>query len=229
MADELNAALVRAEKAERERDEMRAEVERRDALIRSDGYEDMRRHAETLAAEVERLKAELRIAEIEAEMAWHDGPPDEVASLAKRVVSAEHERDEARVQVAALREALGQAFELTRAPVAQVDPSRRQSLEEQEETHRLLSFARARMLEVLNAMPVAAARAHDERVRREAQANLDPMAATPDLLEELKGIVWVCGPMGLHERDCPSRRNADAACSSRCTAARAAFAKGAKP
>jgi hypothetical protein len=37
-------------------------------------------------AERDEAREQQRISEIEAEIAWHDGPPDEVASLAKRVV-----------------------------------------------------------------------------------------------------------------------------------------------
>lgn len=55
----LNAPCQRCqlESVEAERDDLRAEVERRDALIRSDGYEDMRQHAEDLAQQLDAARA----------------------------------------------------------------------------------------------------------------------------------------------------------------------------
>lgn len=74
----------------------------------------------------------------------------------------------AQAEAARLKSALVDAFEGTRAPVAQVTPTRRQTLDEQDETHRLLSYARARMLESLNASDAGEALLADVRKAREA-------------------------------------------------------------
>ena len=69
----LNAPCQRCqlESVEAERDDLRAEVERRDALIRSDGYEDMRQHAAHLAQQLDAARAEVERLRVELEQAAH--------------------------------------------------------------------------------------------------------------------------------------------------------------
>src|SRR5262245_7196191 len=60
-----------------------------------------RARAEKAEAERDELREQLRIANIETDIAWHDGPPEEVAALAKRLADAEAESG--RFQVALIQ------------------------------------------------------------------------------------------------------------------------------
>lgn len=89
----LNAQISKHQTALKELDEARAEVARRDALIKSDGYEDMRQHAQDLALQLEatrldrdralvrcREASEVLIAEIGA------AGPEDAEETARRAV-----------------------------------------------------------------------------------------------------------------------------------------------
>ena len=99
--DEIAALRAEVERLRVERDEYRAEVELRDALLRADVYEEMRQHAQELA---------LRLAVAERERDEALKAKDEQLEDSERIISAlVRERDEARADAALLRIALENA------------------------------------------------------------------------------------------------------------------------
>jgi hypothetical protein len=97
----------RAEKAERERDEARAEVARRDALLRSDGYEEMRQHAADLAQRLEKRSRLVSACEWEVREAHSRAVNAEKAlgAVRERAEKAEHDvAAERALRVSALEE-----------------------------------------------------------------------------------------------------------------------------
>lgn len=94
--EERNRELVR------ERDEARAEVTRRDALIARDGYEDMRKHAVDLAQRLEKAEKEL-IGVHKVLIDVHDAlhrECDGTANLPDEIRALRAERDAARADEA---------------------------------------------------------------------------------------------------------------------------------